>query len=176
MEPADLPKSLADRLNAIEAEQAKLTETILSLVATVRRFAPETPGLSALRPLAEAHAGEVPGGGPGDSQELVAWVRWLTDRYELGATLPACWPRHGELVEELAALWVGWRDTIGAGQGGTAALQWHDYLGRALDRIERRWRVCTDGTHRTREPADWLAEGPDGADELDLTATRFRPS
>lgn len=176
MEPADLPEPVADRMNAIEAEQAKLTETVLSLVATVGRFASEAPGVPAPRALAEPRTGEVPGGGPGDSREFVAWVRWLTDRYELGATLPACWPRHGEVVEELAALWVGWRDTIGADQGGTAALQWHDYLGRVLDRIERRWRVCTDGTHRGREPADWLAEGPDGADELDLTAARFRPN
>jgi len=45
--------------------------------------------------------------------ELVDWVIWLHDRYELSVEerLPDCWPRHPGLVEELAAL-KAWRAEI----------------------------------------------------------------
>ena len=38
-------------------------------------------------------------------QALTAWVDWISDRYQLDhRTIPACWPAHGALVEELTAL------------------------------------------------------------------------
>lgn len=159
---------LADRLEEVQAAVGKLTANHRSLAATVRRrlVTGQSPDSGAVEQL-DAEA--LPEG-----EELVAWVRWLTERYQqVGAILPACWPKHGQLVEELDALRVGWRDTIGAGEGGMAAMQWHDLFGRALERIEYRWRVCSDGTHREGVPADWLAGGPLGGDDIDLERDRF---
>ena len=63
--------------------------------------------------------------------QLVAWVTWLHDRYELSVEtrLPRCWSRHPGLIEELWALKV-WREEIyGAkGPGGQAARYWHNEL------------------------------------------------
>lgn len=36
--------------------------------------------------------------------ELADWVQWLRERYQLGSTIPKCWYRHGDVVEELTAL------------------------------------------------------------------------
>lgn len=82
--------------------------------------------------------------------QLLAWVDALIDRYELHEQLPACWYRHGAMVEELHALHVAW---IGAYIGfhalPTAAADWHDHLDRVLARI-RGWdiRGCASGQHR----------------------------
>ena len=104
---------------------------------------------------------------------LVEWVGWLTARYELGAVLPACWPLHGALVEELAALHTGWvAVTCGEDQAGLA--QWHDLFSRALNRFEACWRTCIDSTHRPHTPASWLETGPQGISEIDLTRDRSR--
>lgn len=86
--------------------------------------------------------------------QLIAWVDALIDRYELHEQLPACWYRHGAMVEELNALHVAW---IGAYVGfhalPTAATDWHDYLERVLGRI-RGWdiRGCASGQHRDAPP------------------------
>lgn len=93
-----------------------------------------------------------------DGAELVDWVGQLAERYELAVVLPACWPRHGAIVEALAALYVGWQ-SLGA-QGGLTRAQWHDYFDRALTRFEGRWRTCIDGTHWEPVLADWLETGP----------------
>lgn len=102
--------------------------------------------------------------------DLVEWVSWLADRYELRSIIPACWPQHGALIEELAAVYVGWLDSLP--QAGTAAMQWHEHLARTLERIDSRWRTCTDGNHRARVPTDWLENGPTGANDLDLGRAR----
>lgn len=98
--------------------------------------------------------------------ELVAWVQWYVRRYQID-DIPQCWAEHGALVEELDALRLGWHDTIGAGAPGLLATQWHDYAGRALDRIRTRWRTCPDG-HRPPAPADWTDTNPADATQPDL--------
>lgn len=98
--------------------------------------------------------------------ELIDWVTWLIQRYEIGAVIPECWTAHGAHVEELAALYVAWQDAID--QGGPSHAQWHDQLARSLDRIDGRWRTCTDGEHRSKQLPDWLDTGPLDADRLDL--------
>jgi hypothetical protein len=41
--------------------------------------------------------------------ELVDWVEWVRERFELGQKIPACWFNHPPVVEELTALMAGWR-------------------------------------------------------------------
>lgn len=82
--------------------------------------------------------------------QLTCWVDWLTERYLLEQTVPACWYRHGPLVEELSALRAAW---LGAYTGRPAAgdpAAWHDQFERTLARI-RDWDKagCAAGTHRS---------------------------
>ena len=156
----DSPVVEAVTLQAVAARQDQLASTVRMLAQTVRRLA----------------SSRAEGGGDKTAPsytgaDLVDWVTWFTERYELGTLIPNCWPCHGALVEELAALYVGWLDATTT--TGMAHTMWHDYLGRALDRIDGRWRTCTDGRHRQPEPADWLASGPRGADDLDPLGDRY---
>jgi len=81
---------------------------------------------------------------------LAGWVDWLVDRYGLSERIPACWYRHGAVLEELAALRVAW---LGAYESPNArasdGVAWHDMLDRVLIRM-REWDRCgcVHGTHR----------------------------
>jgi hypothetical protein len=81
---------------------------------------------------------------------LIGWVDWLTTRYGLSEVVPACWYRHGALVEELTALRAAWTAayTDPRARASEPAL-WHDLLARTLSRI-RDWdrQECSLGTHR----------------------------
>ncbi|MEU7925168.1 hypothetical protein [Micromonospora sp. NPDC049107] len=63
--------------------------------------------------------------------ELVEWVVWLHDRYELATEtrVPSCWHLHPGLIEELFALKV-WREQIYAADepSGQAARYWHNEM------------------------------------------------
>lgn len=67
--------------------------------------------------------------------ELVEWVVWLHDRYELAIEerLPPCWAEHPGLIEELWAL-KAWRVEIYAGSAsaGQAARYWHTELRQTI--------------------------------------------
>lgn len=119
-------------------------------------------------------AGSDPGGTP-DGEDLVAWVQWLVTRYELD-NIPEWWAQHGALVEELDALRIGWLSSMGRGQGGIAAMQWHDYFGRTLVRIDRRWRSrnCED-THRPTTLPTWATDEPGTLEVPDVHAGRYHP-
>lgn len=82
-------------------------------------------------------------------KELAGWVDWLTDRYQLEEALPACWYRHGALVEELDALRVAWNGAYqNPGATPTDPATWHEHLTRALAHIHDWNRFgCTASTH-----------------------------
>jgi hypothetical protein len=149
---------------ALRRHVAKLAFTLRQLTGTVARLAgaPDHDGAEDRRDSTIA------------DEELVAWVQWLVARYELD-NIPDCWSHHGALVEELDALRVGWLDTIGKGQGGLAAMQWHDYFGRALERVDRRWRArnCED-THRDTILPTWATADPTTLEAPDRDAVRYR--
>ena len=78
------------------------------------------------------HAGRSSGpGSPAAELErtwtaLAEWVGWLRGRYPLANQVPLCWWRHPELVEELSALWLAWRDAyVEQGAPLTAGADWH---------------------------------------------------
>jgi hypothetical protein len=153
----------------LRRDVAKLSTTVRALSTTVARLAGAAP-IGPDEPEADDGTGRVDVTG----EDLVAWVQWLVARYELD-NVPDCWTQHGALVEELDALRIGWLDTIGKGQGGLAAMQWHDYFGRTLERFDRRWRArnCED-THRDTILPGWVTKNPDTLDAPDLDVGRYR--
>ena len=68
-------------------------------------------------------------------RELLLWVTWLHDRYELSveSRLPRCWSQHPGLIDELWALKV-WREEIynGKESSGQAARYWHAELRQTI--------------------------------------------
>ncbi|MBO3146358.1 hypothetical protein GZ176_11760 [Dermatophilus congolensis] len=94
-----------------------------------------------------------------DWEELVRWVDWLRSTYDVieGRAVPACWPAHPGLVEELAALREAWahackqRALEGDGQ---ALAHWHErYLTPLFSRINTyRIKSCDDYQHTMPSP------------------------
>ena len=82
--------------------------------------------------------------------QLCDWVEWLTARYRLTREerLPACWPQHPELIEELTAL-RAWRlEAYGPEGSGQQAVYWHQALAALLDHIAHLWAVGCRAGHR----------------------------
>ena len=86
-------------------------------------------------------------------ETLADWVGWVRGRYPLARQVPLCWWRHPELVEELTALWLAWREAYTEkGAPLTAAADWH---GRWLPEFLRRvgaggWNIACEGEHKER--------------------------
>lgn len=88
--------------------------------------------------------------------QLAEWVGWLRGRYPLARQVPACWWRHPELVEELTALWLAWREAyVEKSAPLTAAADWHDrWLPGFLRRIGAGgWNLACEGEHKDRLPS-----------------------
>lgn len=82
------------------------------------------------------------------SRELETFVRWLVGRYRLHRHIPPCWWRHGAHVEELSALFIGWRGVMEVPDRPDAWLWWHDHLARMLTRHRELWVTgCTADQH-----------------------------
>ena len=86
-------------------------------------------------------------------RELADWVGWLRGRYPLAQQVPVCWWRHPELVEELTALWLAWKDAYVAKHAHfTAPADWHArWLPEFLRRVGAGgWNVACEGDHKDR--------------------------
>jgi hypothetical protein len=86
-------------------------------------------------------------------RRLADWVGWLRGRYPLARQIPACWWRHPELVEELTALWLAWREAYTERSvPATASMDWHDrWLPGLLRRIGAGgWNLACEGGHKDR--------------------------
>lgn len=79
--------------------------------------------------------------------EFGGWVRWLTERFRLD-DIPPCWYRHGDLVEELTALWLAWEGSYHPDARFDDPARWLDWLARARTRFARRSPRCGVGTHK----------------------------
>lgn len=82
------------------------------------------------------------------SRALVEWVQeWLIPRYSIKArTIPDCWWKHGDLIEELSALHTAWRVAFDPADAGYGPIGWHERLAAALSRNTMRARC--EGSHR----------------------------
>ncbi|HEX5117842.1 MAG TPA: hypothetical protein VFW65_21885 [Pseudonocardiaceae bacterium] len=68
---------------------------------------------------------------------LAAWVDWLVATYRLTSVIPACWPEHPAIVEELVGLrvaWVAaWQDTASADAPAAWQRRLHETKARLVD-------------------------------------------
>ena len=84
---------------------------------------------------------------------LADWVDWLIETYTdviPARAVPACWPGHSGVVEELAALHAAWLWAT-AESSKDAMIYWHErWLTGTLMRIRTSYQVseCLDG-HRS---------------------------
>jgi hypothetical protein len=78
---------------------------------------------------------------------LGEWVDWFVTRYQLSTRrIPACWYRHGDLVEELSALHTAWEASYSPLDGGYGPIGWHERLTVSLQRLAAAYPAeCTDG-------------------------------
>lgn len=85
--------------------------------------------------------------------ELADWVGWVRGRYPLARQIPLCWWRHPELVEELTALWLAWKDAYATKHAHLAApADWHArWLPDFLRRVGAGgWNIACEGSHKER--------------------------
>lgn len=88
-------------------------------------------------------------------RELHAWVTWLVNRYRLALKIPACWHQHGQIVEELTALWYAWRAAWITPASGWDPTRWHHDLTAMLQRIAGTYPVpCSGSEHKPNSAAD----------------------
>ena len=85
--------------------------------------------------------------------QLTDWVDWATWRYTLDhRVIPACWPQHGALLEELSALYTAWQTAYNVAAGGDAPLVWIEHFAAARTRLTE-WTAragCRPDEHRER--------------------------
>jgi hypothetical protein len=81
-------------------------------------------------------------------RELADWLAWLHARYPLAETIPGCWWRHPEIVEELTAAHAAWKAAYQSpGASPYAPGEWHDrWLPGLEHRLTTRWKTgrCTE--------------------------------
>lgn len=98
----------------------------------------------------------------GTWQAFGDWVRWLCERFRLD-DIPPCWYQHGDLVEELTALWLAWEGSYHPDARFDDPVRWLDWLARARTRLARRSPRCGIGTHKehtsgpTHDDSDFAA-------------------
>ncbi|MCK9923591.1 hypothetical protein MXD61_17235 [Frankia sp. AgPm24] len=100
-------------------------------------------------------------------QELGDWVSWLRGRFRID-DIPPCWYRHGDLVEELTALWLAWEGSYQADARFDDPIRWLDWLARARTHFARRSPRCGAGTHKEYG----LGPGHDDSDFAAFVARR----
>lgn len=93
---------------------------------------------------------------PEEWASLRDWVEWFTSRYRVPvSTVPTCWWKHGELVEELSALHCSHRAAFDPTDNGNGPIGWHERLALALPRLTRAYAGGCSEEHRSPRPRNW---------------------
>jgi hypothetical protein len=107
-------------------------------------------------------------------RELADWLAWLHSRYPVAETIPACWWRHPEIVEELTAAHAAWTAAYQSpGASPYAPGEWHDrWLPGLEHRLATRWKTgrCTEH-HQARSAAAYGT----AVDDPDAFIRRMQP-
>ncbi len=152
--PPDLPPDLqavgiltrsVEELRSALADLARQHATLARRVPAGRDGPTGVPGLLRWRDMDRDTASQV-------WMWLINWTEWFVNRYQLQEELPACWPQHPPLVEELTGLCGAWHVTTDADASPDALLRWHEALARFRARI-REWddqTKCRNGRHSDR--------------------------
>ena len=84
-------------------------------------------------------------------EQLRGWTAWLVSRYRLVLEdrLPACWPQHPELIEELWALRAWRAEAYGPEGAGQSAVYWHQALVAFLGHVSIWWAGGCRAGHTT---------------------------
>lgn len=99
--------------------------------------------------------------------ELVVWVDWLVETYDLRSQVARCWYRHPRLIEVFSALFIGWvRTYVGdpTKLSTRAELDWIKELYALIPRLNSASCQAAHvdpppATHSMRKGFDaWLAE------------------
>ncbi|GGM67838.1 hypothetical protein GCM10012275_43040 [Longimycelium tulufanense] len=89
---------------------------------------------------------------------LAAWVAWFVRTYRLAGLIPACWPVHPLLVEELKAFRVAWvRAWLDPQAPPTAPVAFSEQVHRFRERLrDPNWGTprCAVGESHTAEEVD----------------------
>jgi hypothetical protein len=87
--------------------------------------------------------------------QLRVWTEWLVGRYRLSLEdrLPACWPQHPELIEELWALRAWRTEAYGPDGSGQSAVYWHQALVTFLTHISTWWAAGCRAGHASSDTA-----------------------
>jgi len=82
--------------------------------------------------------------------EVTEWVDWIRWRFTLDhRTIPACWQRHGAVIEELSALYTAWQSAY-TNTDASAPLLWLNHFAATRERLTT-WVArtgCRPGEHR----------------------------
>lgn len=91
-------------------------------------------------------------------EALRDWVEWFTVRYNIPVSvIPACWWKHGTLVEELSALHVAHDVAFDTSDTGFGPVSWHERLAIALPRLTRAYGGGCNTGHKPTKPRSWSA-------------------
>jgi len=175
--------SLARMMNeSLQTSQAQ--QELLDRLATAVRGGQPGPGSN--HPGGDPDHTEVSFSGWADRADvddwtsLADWVDWLTGTYDLrDQVIHSCWPAHGGVVEELAALWLAWQQATGSCQegdwtGDEALAYWHDrYLPGCLARLVSLYSLHDCGGATGHEPGP--AARPTERDRIVVHATGEAP-
>lgn len=87
---------------------------------------------------------------PAKRHPLANWVEWLVDQYELWERIPPCWSMHRLVVAELQVMHDLHEGITVAPDLAQAMANWHDQLGRVLERLSHSpaSRCIRQGEHR----------------------------
>ena len=94
---------------------------------------------------------------------LRAWVEWYVRNYEAWDSIPPCWAEHPAMVNELQAamelrLALDVETAGDVAAASRARAEWHDYRGRAMERLGHSPGAVCAQRREHREPVTWDRE------------------
>ncbi|WP_205728869.1 DUF4913 domain-containing protein [Frankia sp. B2] len=90
-------------------------------------------------------------------ERLGGFVEFLVGRYGLAFEIRPCWWRHGEVVEELTALWLARQHLYSDRSVLTAAMSWQDTFHKSRSRLRDMFGSCRD-FHVEPIGNDWMTD------------------